>query len=40
MVLLDEDLKVRGEEKAYYEVIHGAVGGAAGVTHQAKSSHT
>lgn len=39
-VLLDEDLKVRGEEKAYAEVILGAVGGAAGVTHQAKSSHT
>lgn len=39
-VLLDEDLKVKGEEKAYAEVIQGAVGGAAGVTHQAKSSHT
>ena len=39
-VLLDEDLKVKGEEKVYAEVIQGAVGGAAGVTHQAKSSHT
>ena len=39
-VLLDDNLKVKGEEKAYAEVIHGAVGGAAGVTHQAKSSHT
>lgn len=39
-VLLDEDLKVKGEENAYAEVIQGAVGGAAGVTHQAKSSHT
>lgn len=39
-VLLDEDLKVKGEENAYTEVIQGAVGGAAGVTHQAKSSHT
>lgn len=39
-VLLDENLKVKGEENAYTEVIQGAVGGAAGVTHQAKSSHT
>lgn len=39
-VLLDEDFKVKGEENAYAEVIQGAVGGAAGVTHQAKSSHT
>ncbi len=39
-VLLDEDLKVKGEDDVYIEVVEGAVGGAAGVTHQAKSSHT
>ena len=39
-VLLDEHLHVQGEEQAYGEVVHGAVGGAAGVTHQATSAHT
>ena len=39
-VLLDESLHVRGEEQAYARVVHGAVGGAAGVTHQASSAHT
>ena len=39
-VLLDESLHVRGEEQAYARVVHGAVGGAAGVTHQATSAHT
>ena len=39
-VLLDEHLHVRGEEQAYARVVHGAVGGAAGVTHQASSAHT
>lgn len=39
-VLLDESLRVRGEEQAYAQVVHGAVGGAAGVTHQATSAHT
>ena len=39
-VLLDESLHVRGEEQAYAQVVHGAVGGAAGVTHQATSAHT
>ena len=39
-VLLDDSLHVQGEEQAYGEVVHGAVGGAAGVTHQAASAHT
>lgn len=39
-VLLDERLKVKGEERAYEAAIQGAVGGAAGVTHQAASLHT
>lgn len=39
-VLLSEDLHVKGEEHAYEQVVHGAVGGAAGVTHQAASAHT
>ena len=39
-VLLDADLHVRGEEDVYKEVTTGAVGGAAGVTHAAKSAHT
>ena len=37
---LDPDLKVKGQENAYAEVIIGAVGGAAGVTHATKSAHT
>lgn len=39
-VTLDPDLKVRGEENAYKAAVHGAVGGAAGVTHEAASVHT
>lgn len=39
-ILLDPDLRVKGEEHAYEQVIQGAVGGAAGVTHQSGSSHT
>ena len=39
-VLLDENLKVKGEERAYAAAIQGAVGGAAGVTHEAKTLHT
>lgn len=39
-ILLDEDLKVKGEERAYVAAIQGAVGGAAGVTHEAKTLHT
>ena len=37
---MDEDIKVKGEEKAYAEAITGAVGGAAGVTHSGGSVHT
>ena len=39
-VTLDPDLKVRGEENAYKVAVQGAVGGAAGVTHEAASVHT
>ena len=39
-ILLDPDLRVKGEEHAYEKVLQGAVGGAAGVTHQSGSSHT
>lgn len=37
---LDSDLKIKGQDKAYAEVITGAVGGAAGVTHATMSAHT
>ncbi|MBQ7297946.1 MAG: aminotransferase class I/II-fold pyridoxal phosphate-dependent enzyme [Alistipes sp.] len=39
-ILLDADLAIKGEELAYAEQIQGAVGGAAGVTHQAQTIHT
>ncbi|MDE6545383.1 MAG: DegT/DnrJ/EryC1/StrS family aminotransferase, partial [Paramuribaculum sp.] len=39
-VTLDPGLRIRGEEHTYREVITGAVGGAAGVTHAAQSAHT
>ena len=39
-IILDENLHVKGEEKAYDHVVTGAVGGAAGVTHIAKNAHT
>lgn len=39
-VTLDPSLKVRGEENAYAETPHGAVGGAAGVVHAAKTPTT
>jgi len=39
-ILLDEQLKVKGEELAYAEAIHGAVGGAAGVVHGGGTIHT
>lgn len=38
--ILDPDLKIRGQEKAYKKVITGAVGGAAGVTHSSSSATT
>lgn len=39
-ILLDPSLRVKGEEQAYKTTIQGAVGGAAGVTHEAKTLHT
>ena len=39
-ILLDPALKVKGEELAYQTTVQGVVGGAAGVTHQAKTLHT
>ena len=39
-ILLDEHLRVEGDAAVYAEVVNGAVGGAAGVTHAAKSVHT
>lgn len=39
-ILLDDGLKVKGEEHAYEVAVQGAVGGAAGVTHEAKTLHT
>lgn len=39
-ILLDPNLKVKGEENAYAETIKGAVGGAAGVLHGGGSVHT
>ncbi len=37
---LDPDLKIRGQENAYKQIITGAVGGAAGVIHAADSAQT
>lgn len=37
---LDENLKVKGQEDAYKQVVTGAVGGAAGVIHAAKTATT
>ena len=37
---LDPDLKIRGQENAYRQVISGAVGGAAGVTRAVESATT
>ena len=37
---LDPDLKIKGQENAYKQVITGAVGGAAGVIHAASSATT
>lgn len=39
-ILLNADLKVKGQEHAYEAKIEGAVGGAAGVTHAAKTLRT
>ena len=37
---LNEELRIKNEDKAYAQVVTGAVGGAAGVTHATKSAHT
>lgn len=39
-ITIDPRLKVVGQDEVYKEVVKGAVGGAAGVTHAAKSVHT
>ena len=39
-ITLDENLKIKGQEKAYKTIVTGAVGGAAGVIHAATSAHT
>ncbi|MFA6780533.1 MAG: DegT/DnrJ/EryC1/StrS family aminotransferase [Paludibacteraceae bacterium] len=39
-IILSDRLKVKGEALAYQEAVHGAVGGAAGVTHEVASVHT
>ncbi|MBP3538145.1 MAG: aminotransferase class I/II-fold pyridoxal phosphate-dependent enzyme [Muribaculaceae bacterium] len=36
----NEELRIKNEDKAYAQVVTGAVGGAAGVTHATKSAHT
>ena len=39
-ILLDENLRIKGEELAYAEAVNGAVGGAAGVVHAGGNIHT
>lgn len=39
-VIIDPELRVRGEEHVYEVAVNGAVGGAAGVTHAASTLHT
>ncbi len=39
-ILLDSDLRIKGETDVYKDTVKGAVGGAAGVTHAATSAHT
>ena len=39
-ITIDEDVKIKGQENAYKEVVKGAVGGAAGVIHMADSATT
>ena len=39
-ILLDEKLKAKNEDMAYAEVVHGAVGGAAGVVHDTGRVHS
>lgn len=39
-IILDPELHVKGEEHTYEVAVEGAVGGAAGVTHAARTLHT
>lgn len=39
-ITLHPELKVKGQDKAYANAVSGAVGGAAGVTHEASGTHT
>ena len=39
-MLIDPDLKIKGQDEVYQEVVKGAVGGVASATHEAKSAHT
>lgn len=39
-ITIAPDLKVKGQENAYKTIVKGAVGGAAGVVHQASTAHT
>lgn len=39
-ITIDPSVKVKGQENAYGAAVQGAVGGAAGVTHQSSSLHT
>ena len=39
-IVIDEDVKVKGQENAYKTIVKGAVGGAAGVIHEAKKATT
>ena len=37
---IDRDVRIKGQEKAYRQLVSGAVGGAAGVTHTASTAMT
>lgn len=39
-ITLDPELRIKGQENAYKQVVQGAVGGAAGVIHMAESATT
>ncbi|MBO4656026.1 MAG: aminotransferase class I/II-fold pyridoxal phosphate-dependent enzyme [Bacteroidales bacterium] len=39
-IMLDENLRVKGQENAYQQAVQGAVGGAAGVVHAGGGVHT
>ena len=39
-ITIDPEVKIKGQENAYNTIVTGAVGGAAGVIHAAKSAHT